>query len=76
MDMGYPGQRDHPEVRRVVDGAVARGRAASLALGGPATTAEGAAGLVRAGMRLVLVPLTALFGPPARELVRQVREAT
>ncbi len=75
MDMGYPGQRDHPEVRKVVDAAVARGRAAGLALGAPAATGSASAGLIEAGMRLVLVPLTGLFAPAGRELLRTARAA-
>ncbi len=75
MDMGYPGQRDHPEVRKVVDSAVARGHAAGLALGAPAASSAAAAGLVETGMRLVLVPLTGLFAPAARELLNTARAA-
>jgi 4-hydroxy-2-oxoheptanedioate aldolase len=75
MDMGFPGQREHPAVRRVVDDAVARGRAANLLLGGPAATPAAAGRLVEAGFRFVLVPLTGLFAAPAREVVRAVREA-
>jgi len=75
MDMGYPGQREHPAVRRVVADAIARGRAAGLLLGGPATAPASAAQLVATGLRFVLVPLTALFAPPARELVAAVRTA-
>ncbi|HEY3108047.1 MAG TPA: aldolase/citrate lyase family protein [Chloroflexota bacterium] len=75
MDMGRPGQREHPAVRRVVEDAVVRGRAANLLLGGPATTAAAAGKLVGAGFRFVLVPLAGLFAAPAREVVRAVRGA-
>jgi 2-keto-3-deoxy-L-rhamnonate aldolase RhmA len=49
MDMGFPGQRDHPEVRRAVETAIARGRAAGLAIG--AAAASGQAGRSGAGTR-------------------------
>jgi 4-hydroxy-2-oxoheptanedioate aldolase len=75
MDMGYPGQREHPAVRKVVEDAVGRGRRGGLLLGGPATNPGSAGQLVAAGFRFVLVPLTALFAPAAREVVRSVRGA-
>ena len=73
MDMGYPGLRDHPEVRGVVDDAVRRGLAAGLALGGPAATADGVIDLQRRGFRLTLVPLVGLFGQASRDLLAAAR---
>src|SRR5947209_2004664 len=49
MDMGYPGLRDHPDVRRVVDDAVRRGLSAGLALGGPAASGPAVASLLKQG---------------------------
>jgi 2-keto-3-deoxy-L-rhamnonate aldolase RhmA len=75
MDMGFPGQRDHPEVRRVVDDARARGLAANFKLGAPATTGSNAASLVGAGYRFVLVPLISLLGQAGREFLDTARAA-
>ncbi len=75
LDMGYPGERDRPEVRAVVTDALARGRAAGIPLGGPAGSAGAAARQVAAGHRLVLVPLVALFAEAGRDLLRAVRSA-
>ena len=73
MDMGYPGQRDHPAVRAVVEDAIRRGRGAGLALGGPATTSAAAAGLVAAGVRFVLVPLVSLVADAGRAFLAAAR---
>jgi 2-keto-3-deoxy-L-rhamnonate aldolase RhmA len=75
MDMGFPGQRDHPEVQKVVAAARERGLAAGFKLGAPATNAAGTAQLVQNGFCFVLVPLTALFAPPARHLLETARAA-
>lgn len=73
MDMGFPGQREHPDVRRVVNDAYARGRAAGFALGAPAVSGAVAAGLIRAGYQLVLVPLTTLLGTAGRQFLATAR---
>ena len=76
MDMGYPGRRDHPAVRAVVDEAVGRGRQAGIVLGGAATSAPAAAALVAGGLRFVLVPLVALFADAGKAFVAEVRRAS
>ena len=73
MDMGFPGQREHPDVRRVVEDALARGRAAGFALGAPALSGSAAAGLIHAGYQFVLVPLTSLLGAAGREFLKTAR---
>jgi 2-keto-3-deoxy-L-rhamnonate aldolase RhmA len=72
MDMGYPGQRDHPAVRAIVEEALKSGRAAGLTLGGAATSPAAGVGLVAAGVRFVLVPLVALFADAGRTFVAAV----
>ena len=69
MDMGFPGQRDHPEVRKVVDDARERGLAAGFALGAPAVTGAMAAEQARSGFRLVLVPALALVAHASRQFL-------
>jgi len=73
MDMGFPGQREHPEVRKVVEDALARGRAAGLALGAPAVSGPAAAGLIGTGYQFVLVPLTSLLGQAGRQFLQTAR---
>ena len=73
MDMGYPGRRDHPAVRAVVDDAVRRGTAAGLLLGGPATTSAAGRLLLERGFRFILVPLVSLFGDASRRFLTDVR---
>jgi 4-hydroxy-2-oxoheptanedioate aldolase len=73
MDMGFPGQREHPDVRRVVEDTLARGRAAGFTLGAPAVGGTAAAGLIRAGYQFVLVPLTSLLGQAGRQFLQTAR---
>jgi 2-keto-3-deoxy-L-rhamnonate aldolase RhmA len=73
MDMGFPGQREHPEVRRVVEDAFARGSAAGFNLGAPAVSGSAARGLIRTGYQFVLVPLTSLLGAAGREFLHTAR---
>jgi 2-keto-3-deoxy-L-rhamnonate aldolase RhmA len=69
MDMGYPGQRDHPQVRQVIDDARTRGLAAGFVLGAPAASASAVAEQVQSGFRLVLVPALALVAHASRQFL-------
>lgn len=73
MDMGYAGQRAHPEVRAVVEDGRQRGLAAGLTLGAPAADGAAAARLAADGYRVMLVSLTTLLGQAGRQFLEAAR---
>lgn len=73
MDMGYPGQRDHPAVRKVVEEALALGRERGLTMGAPALNGQAAAGLITSGFQFILVPLLSLLGPASKQFLEAAR---
>lgn len=75
MDMGFPGQREHPHVRQVIDHARARGLAAGYVLGAPAASSQAAAQLVADGFRFILVPALSLVAQAGRQFLDAVAAA-
>jgi len=55
LNMGYPGQPDHPEVIRTIVAACDKVSATSVLLGGVATSAEDAAGKIASGYQMLVL---------------------
>jgi 4-hydroxy-2-oxoheptanedioate aldolase len=75
MDMGFPGQREHPQVRHVVNDARTRGLASGFVLGAPAASGPAAAQLIGEGFRFILVPALSLVAQAGRQFLEAVAAA-
>jgi len=73
MGMGYPGQPDHPEVRKLINQAITQIRGAGKPVGTVARTAEQAKQLIDQGVQMILVPFAVMIAQMGREYLKQVR---
>ncbi len=73
--MGYPGQRNHPDVCKVVDDAEARIAASGKVLDAVEGTAEGALKALDRGALLVCVTVGGLLSSAGRDFLTEVKRA-
>ncbi len=74
MSMGLPGQRNHPDVVRMVDDANERIVASGKVITAMVGDAAGARGAVAKGARLVAVPDDVLLGGAGRSFLSEVKQ--
>jgi 2-keto-3-deoxy-L-rhamnonate aldolase RhmA len=74
MSMGFPGQANHPEVRKLVGEAESRIVRAGKILDAVITDATSACTAVELGARMIAVSSTALLGSAGRDYLDQVKQ--